>query len=226
MRSRKQLLDRHDVTKALADITAKVNQVRNEPPAEAEVPSISVQSADSEFAAVHLSFSSGYLVLTVQFNSFGDPFVILLGSVPLAMFGALIFTVLKMPNADIPYWTHGWTTTMNSYAQVGLVNRPFSGGTSSASPQPSHPGGTSSASPQILRFGPFRASWNSALRKSALRRHPSESRVTRGPDPSLPSEGRVTRGPIPPYLRRAELHEAPIIHPRPYRTLTSQTATR
>lgn len=62
-----------------------------------------------------------FLVLAVQFNSFRDPFVILLGSAPLAMFGALIFTVLKMPNSDLPYWTDGWTTTMNIYAQVGLV---------------------------------------------------------------------------------------------------------
>jgi multidrug efflux pump len=62
-----------------------------------------------------------FLVLAVQFNSFRDPFVILLGSVPLAMFGALLFTVLKMPNQDLPSWTDGWTTTMNIYAQVGLV---------------------------------------------------------------------------------------------------------
>ncbi|MCP4408219.1 MAG: MMPL family transporter [Gammaproteobacteria bacterium] len=62
-----------------------------------------------------------FLVLAVQFNSFRDPFVILAGSVPLAMFGALIFTVLKMPDPNIPYWTNGWTTTMNIYAQVGLV---------------------------------------------------------------------------------------------------------
>ena len=62
-----------------------------------------------------------FLALAVQFNSFRDPLVILLGSVPLAMFGALIFTVLKMPNPNIPYWTNGWTTTMNIYAQVGLV---------------------------------------------------------------------------------------------------------
>jgi multidrug efflux pump len=62
-----------------------------------------------------------FLVLAVQFNSFRDPFVILMGSVPLAMFGALIFTFLKMPNPDMPYWSDGWTTTMNIYAQVGLV---------------------------------------------------------------------------------------------------------
>jgi multidrug efflux pump len=62
-----------------------------------------------------------FLVLAAQFNSFRDPFVILAGSVPLAMFGALIFTFLKMPNPNIPFWTHGWTTTMNIYSQVGLV---------------------------------------------------------------------------------------------------------
>ena len=43
-----------------------------------------------------------FLVLAVQFNSFRDPFVILFGSVPLAMFGALIFTVLKVPDLDLP----------------------------------------------------------------------------------------------------------------------------
>lgn len=62
-----------------------------------------------------------FLVLAAQFNSFRDPFVILAGSVPLAMFGALIFTFLKMPNPNIPFWTGGWTTTMNIYSQVGLV---------------------------------------------------------------------------------------------------------
>jgi len=37
------------------------------------------------------------------------------------MFGALIFTFLKMPNPNIPFFTNGWTTTMNIYSQVGLV---------------------------------------------------------------------------------------------------------
>jgi len=62
-----------------------------------------------------------FLVLAAQFNSFRDPFVILAGSVPLAMFGALIFTFLKMPNPQMPYWTDGFTTTLNIYSQVGLV---------------------------------------------------------------------------------------------------------
>jgi len=33
-----------------------------------------------------------FLVLAAQFNSFRDPLIIILGSVPLAMFGALIFS--------------------------------------------------------------------------------------------------------------------------------------
>jgi multidrug efflux pump len=62
-----------------------------------------------------------FLVLAAQFNSFRDPFVILAGSVPLAMFGALAMTFLKMPNPNLPFWTEGWTTTLNVYSQVGLV---------------------------------------------------------------------------------------------------------
>jgi multidrug efflux pump len=62
-----------------------------------------------------------FLVLAAQFNSFRDPFVILGGSVPLAMFGALVFTFLKIPDPSVPFWTAGWTTTMNIYSQVGLV---------------------------------------------------------------------------------------------------------
>jgi len=62
-----------------------------------------------------------FLVLAAQFNSFRDPFIILLGSVPMAMFGALLFTFLKMPAPDMPFWTNGWTTTLNIYSQIGLV---------------------------------------------------------------------------------------------------------
>jgi multidrug efflux pump len=62
-----------------------------------------------------------FLVLAAQFNSFRDPFVILAGSVPLAMFGSLLFTFLKMPDPNVPFLTNGWTTTLNIYSQVGLV---------------------------------------------------------------------------------------------------------
>jgi multidrug efflux pump len=62
-----------------------------------------------------------FLVLAAQFNSFRDPFVILAGSVPLGMFGALLLTFLKMPNPNMRFFTDGWTTTLNVYSQVGLV---------------------------------------------------------------------------------------------------------
>ena len=62
-----------------------------------------------------------FLTLAAQYNSFRDPFVILAGSVPLALFGALIFTFLRIPNPNVPFWTDGWTTTLNIYSQVGLV---------------------------------------------------------------------------------------------------------
>jgi len=76
---------------------------------------------DSFAPAFALAVVLIFLVLAAQFNSFRDPFVILAGSVPLAMFGALIFTFLKMPNPNMPFWTDGWTTTLNVYSQVGLV---------------------------------------------------------------------------------------------------------
>ncbi len=64
-----------------------------------------------------------FLVLAAQFDSFRDPFVILLGSVPLAMFGALVFTFLKFTGPPMLRFglTEGWTTTLNIYSQVGLV---------------------------------------------------------------------------------------------------------
>ena len=49
-----------------------------------------------------------YLVLAAQFESFRDPFIILVGSVPLAISGALMFSFLGL-------------TTLNIYSQVGLI---------------------------------------------------------------------------------------------------------
>jgi multidrug efflux pump len=49
-----------------------------------------------------------YLVLAAQFESFRDPFIILAGSVPLAIAGALTFSFLGF-------------TTLNIYSQVGLI---------------------------------------------------------------------------------------------------------
>jgi multidrug efflux pump len=60
--------------------------------------------------AMTLGFALGliYLVLAAQFSSFRDPLIVLLGSVPLAISGALIFTYLGF-------------TTVNIYSQVGLI---------------------------------------------------------------------------------------------------------
>jgi multidrug efflux pump len=49
-----------------------------------------------------------YLVLAAQFESFRDPFIVLAGSVPLALSGALLFSFLGF-------------TTLNIYSQVGLI---------------------------------------------------------------------------------------------------------
>src|SRR5512136_856516 len=51
----------YDATKALAEISTKVDQVRRDLPLEAEVPVINIESADSRFAAAYLSFSSDIL---------------------------------------------------------------------------------------------------------------------------------------------------------------------
>jgi multidrug efflux pump len=81
------------------------------------------QEGSKFLPAMGLALLLIFLVLAAQFNSFRDPFVILLGSVPLAMFGAMIFAFLKFqgpPGLKFPL-TEGWTTTINIYSQVGLV---------------------------------------------------------------------------------------------------------
>jgi multidrug efflux pump len=75
---------------------------------------------DAFLSAFLMAITMIFLVLAAQFNSFRDPLVILGGSVPLALFGAMVFTFLKIP-APMPFWTDGWTTTLNIYSQVGLV---------------------------------------------------------------------------------------------------------
>ena len=51
----------YDATKALAEISSKVDQVRRDLPPEAEVPVINIESADSQFASAYLSFTSDIL---------------------------------------------------------------------------------------------------------------------------------------------------------------------
>src|SRR5919202_4838386 len=51
----------YDATRALSEIGSKVDQVRGDLPADAEVPVLSIVSADSQFASAYLSFSSEFL---------------------------------------------------------------------------------------------------------------------------------------------------------------------
>jgi len=51
----------YDPTKALADINARVDQVRNNLPPEAQIPAITIVPADSQIAPCYLSFSSDVL---------------------------------------------------------------------------------------------------------------------------------------------------------------------
>src|SRR5256714_3540882 len=51
----------YDANKALSDISSKVDAIRRDRPAEAEIRVIAIQAADSEFASAYLSFTSEIL---------------------------------------------------------------------------------------------------------------------------------------------------------------------
>ncbi len=66
------------------------------------------QEGNTLVGVLGISLVFVFLALAIQFNSFRDPLVVLLGSAPLALSGALLFTFL------------GWTT-INIYSQVGFI---------------------------------------------------------------------------------------------------------
>ncbi len=66
------------------------------------------QEGNTLFGALVFALAFVFLVLVVLFNSMRDPLVVLLGCVPLALSGALMFTFL------------GWTS-VNIYSQIGLI---------------------------------------------------------------------------------------------------------
>ncbi|MEM7018538.1 MAG: efflux RND transporter permease subunit [Pseudomonadota bacterium] len=66
------------------------------------------QEGNTLIGVLGLSLMFVFLALAVQFNSFRDPLVVLVGSAPLAISGALLFTFV------------GWTT-INIYSQVGFI---------------------------------------------------------------------------------------------------------
>ena len=66
------------------------------------------KEGNTMFGVLAISLLIVFLVLALQFNSFRDPFVVLIGSVPLALSGALVISFLDL-------------TTVNIYSQVGLI---------------------------------------------------------------------------------------------------------
>jgi multidrug efflux pump len=66
------------------------------------------QEGNTLLGALGFALAFVFLVLVVLFNSLRDPLVVLLGCVPLALSGALMFTFL------------GWTT-LNIYSQIGFI---------------------------------------------------------------------------------------------------------
>jgi len=66
------------------------------------------QEGNTLIGVLGVSLVFVFLALAVQFNSFRDPLVVLIGSAPLAISGALLFTFF------------GWTT-INIYSQVGFI---------------------------------------------------------------------------------------------------------
>lgn len=66
------------------------------------------QEGNTLIGTMIVSFILIFLVLAAQFESFRDPFIIIFGSVPLALSGALLFTFLG-------------ATSINIYSEVGLI---------------------------------------------------------------------------------------------------------
>ncbi|WP_067586838.1 efflux RND transporter permease subunit [Endozoicomonas ascidiicola] len=66
------------------------------------------QEGSSIMSVLSVAIFIVYLVLTVQFNSFRAPLVVLLGSVPLALSSAMALAFLNL-------------TSMNIYAQIGFI---------------------------------------------------------------------------------------------------------
>jgi len=66
------------------------------------------QEGNTLIMVLAISLLIVFLVLAIQFNSFRDPLVVLLGCVPLALSGALLIPYVEL-------------TTINIYSQIGLI---------------------------------------------------------------------------------------------------------
>lgn len=66
------------------------------------------QSETSIFYSIGIALFLVFIILSIQFNGYAVPFAILLSTVPLSLFSALMFTALGF-------------TTLNIYSQIGLL---------------------------------------------------------------------------------------------------------
>ena len=66
------------------------------------------QEGNTLVGVLGISLAFVFMALAVQFNSFRDPLVVLLGSAPLALASALLFTYVDL-------------TTINTYTQIGCI---------------------------------------------------------------------------------------------------------
>lgn len=76
------------------------------------------ESESSAYVLMLLALLFIYLVLSAQFESFIDPFIILI-AVPLAMFGAMLCLVALSQGNELGWWT--MTGSWNIYTQIGVV---------------------------------------------------------------------------------------------------------
>jgi multidrug efflux pump len=76
------------------------------------------ESASGAMTMMALALMFIYLVLAAQFESFIDPLIILV-SVPLAMFGAFLCLVAINAGDEVGWWQT--TTSWNIYTQIGVV---------------------------------------------------------------------------------------------------------
>jgi multidrug efflux pump len=94
LRTLEEIADRVLGSAATVDYAGESRQIRKE--------------GSSLTVTLGIALALIYLVLAAQFKSFRDPLIVLLGSVPLAISGALVLTFLGL-------------TTINIYSQVGLI---------------------------------------------------------------------------------------------------------
>jgi len=115
-----QLAPGYPLDKALKWMDAAIAEVAPGTPYDLAGQSREFRESSSDFVMIFLlALGFIYLVLAAQFESWIDPLVILLGSVPLAFFGALLVLNIANYGSLKEWWSVGGS--INVYTQIGLV---------------------------------------------------------------------------------------------------------